>query len=79
MISVAIVNCTANNVKGNSVASVRSNLYADFFLTVPVFTGPVTAPADYQQNVIYAEFVRMFTPQTDASKLHQIVQLYRDQ
>jgi Flp pilus assembly protein TadG len=79
MISVAIVNCQANNIKGNSVASVRSNLYADFFLTVPVFSGSVVAPADYQQNVIYAEFVRKFTPQTDGSKLHQIIQLYRDQ
>jgi hypothetical protein len=79
IISIAIVNCRANNIKADTVASVRSNVYADFFLPVPVFTGSISAPHDYQSNVIYAEFVRMITPQLDHSKLHHIVQLYRDQ
>jgi Flp pilus assembly protein TadG len=82
MISVAIVNCLANGIKGNSVASARSNMYADFFLSNPVLSqnqlNQLRATAHFQANVIYAEFVRMFTPQSDGSKLHQIVQLYRD-
>ncbi len=79
IISVAIVNCRANDIKADSVASVRSNVYADFFLTVPVYSGSISVPHDYQSNVIYAEFVRMITPQTDHGKLHHIVQLYRDE
>ncbi len=79
IISVAIVNCRANDIKADTVVSVRSNVYADFFLTVPVYSGSISAPHGYLPNTIYAEFVRMITPQTDRSKLHHIVQLYRDQ
>jgi len=69
IVSVAIVNCLSQNIQGNSNATAQSNLYADFFLTRPVD----------KTNVIYAEFVRFVTSQSDGSKLHQIVQLYRDQ
>jgi hypothetical protein len=44
-----------------------SREYADFFLTQPVGSG----------NIVWAEFIRFMTPDSDGSKLHQIVQLYR--
>jgi hypothetical protein len=65
IISAAIVNCIANGVQGHNTTSVQSNAYGEFFLT---------RPADAN---IYTEFVRMITPQTDLSKLHQIVELVR--
>ena len=67
IISVAIVNCLAQNISGNRNATVMSNTYADFFLTRPVD----------QSGIVYAEFVRFMTPQSDGTKLHQIIQLYR--
>lgn len=72
IISVAIVNCMAQGVQGNSNANVMSSLYADFFLTEPVTSAP-----DPNAGIIYAEFIRTWTPQSDGTKLHQIVQLYR--
>jgi Flp pilus assembly protein TadG len=68
MISVAVVNCLSQGVKGNSNQIVFPNSYAQFFLTRPVD----------QSNVIYAEFIQFVTPQTPGAKIHQIVQLYRD-
>jgi Flp pilus assembly protein TadG len=66
IISVAVVDCLANNVHGNAVTNVRSSAYADFFVTEPSTQGD-----------LWAEFVRLMTPNSDGSKLHQIVQLYR--
>jgi Flp pilus assembly protein TadG len=67
IISVAIVNCLANNVHGNSVTNVRSNAYADFFVTEPSIDGDV-----------FAEFIEMITVSSGSGgKLHHIVQLYR--
>jgi hypothetical protein len=69
ILSVAIVNCQAQGVQGNTNTSVMTNKYADFFLTKPVG----------QDGVIWAEFVRFLTPTTPGTKLRQIVQLVRDQ
>src|SRR5262249_38097735 len=65
VISVAIVNCLANNVQGNTNTSLLGTQYADFF---------VTKPAD---STIYLEFVRFLTPTTNGSQLHHVVQLDR--
>ena len=65
IISAAVVNCLANNVRGNSNTSLLSAMYVDFF---------VMKPAD---NTIYLEFVRVMTPQSDGTKLHHIVELNR--
>jgi Flp pilus assembly protein TadG len=78
IISVAIVNCEPP-IPGNSLKTVRSNSYADFFLVRPVDSGSSTTA--YPSGVIWAEFIRMVTPKLDSGqngKLHQIVQLYRD-
>jgi Flp pilus assembly protein TadG len=70
LFSVAIVNCQAQNVTGNSSTDVRSNSYAQFFLIRPVGSA----------GIIWAEFVQMITAQsTGTAKLHQIVQLVSDQ
>ena len=66
ILSVAVVDCLANGVQGNSVSNVRSDTYADFFITEPADSG-----------TIYTEFVRMLTPGEDDGKLRRIVQLYR--
>ncbi|MDH6234633.1 Flp pilus assembly protein TadG [Mesorhizobium soli] len=66
IISVAIVDCQKQGVHGNAVSNVRSDKYAEFFLTEPASGG-----------TIYTEFVRMLTPDNDDGKLHRIVQLYR--
>lgn len=66
---VAIVNCKGQNLNGNSVKTVFSSQYADFFLVRPVA----------QDGIIWAEFIRTMTVNTDKSKLKQIVQLVRDQ
>jgi Flp pilus assembly protein TadG len=79
LISVAIVNCQANNVKGNSATSLRSNEYGVFFITDP---SPVSGTT---QGTIPAEFVKTITQGDCAANpsdpycagLHQIVQLYR--
>lgn len=86
-ISVAIVDCNPP-ISGNSLKSVRSNSYANFFLVRPVDSGSSTADCangtcaspgnKYPSGVIWAEFIEMLTPNTAGSKLHQIVQLYRD-
>jgi hypothetical protein len=60
------VNCLEQGVNGNS-ANVRSNRYAEFFLTQPVGS----------DGVIWAEFIRFMTPTSPGTKLHHIVQLYR--
>ncbi len=77
MVSVAIVNCTPP-LSGNSTPTIRSNAYANFFLTRPVDTGSSTTPP-YPSGIIWTEFVEMITPQSANGKLHQVVQLYRDQ
>jgi Flp pilus assembly protein TadG len=69
IISVAIVNCLSQNLSGNSNKTVFSSKYADFFLVRPVAN----------DNIIYAEFIRFMKPDSDGSKLKQIVQLVRDQ
>jgi Flp pilus assembly protein TadG len=66
IISVAIVNCLDQGVQGNQAATVRSNKYAEFFLTKPVAS----------DGVIWAEFLRFMTPSSDGSQLHQVVRLY---
>lgn len=66
ILSVAIVDCTAQGVQGNAGASIRSNSYAEFFLIQPVG----------QDGVIWTEFVRFVTPASVGSKLHQVVRLY---
>jgi Flp pilus assembly protein TadG len=66
VISVAIVNCLAEGVQGNQAAAVRSNQYAEFFLTKPVGS----------DGVIWAEFLRFMTPASEGSKLHQVIRLY---
>jgi hypothetical protein len=68
VISVAIVNCLSQSLSGNSNQTVFSSKYADFFLVRPVAN----------DNIIYAEFIRFMTPNSDGSKLKQIVQLVRD-
>jgi Flp pilus assembly protein TadG len=65
IISAAVVNCLANNVQGNTNTNLLSATYVDLF---------VTKLAD---STIYLEFVRAMTPQSDATKLHHVVQLYR--
>jgi len=74
MISVAIVNCQDQIVKGNNPPKVETTKYADFFITNAV----QSSGGANVKGVIFAEFVRMMTPQSDGSKLHQIVQLVRD-
>jgi Flp pilus assembly protein TadG len=73
-ISVAVIDCLANNVKGNSTTNVRSNAYVDFFITQPSLNY-----SNMQGNgEVWGEFVQLITPQSAGGKLHQIVQLYRD-
>src|SRR5262249_32220380 len=91
LISVAIVNCVAQNVQGNQAANVRSNQYGVFFLTNP---SPTSQPGILNNYLgtspgtngdIMAEYVKSITPGGCAanpsdpycSGLHQIVQLYR--
>jgi hypothetical protein len=64
---VAIIDCIAHPFNGNSTPQIRSNAYANFFITRPSVAGSV-----------YAEFVEMMTPDSAGSKLKQIVQLVRD-
>jgi hypothetical protein len=89
LISVAVVNCQANNVQGNSTTNVRSNAYAVFFITSPSPTSQPGALNNYlgssTNGDIMAEFVETITPAGCAanptnpfcSGLHQVVQLYR--
>jgi len=77
IISVAVVNCLANNVRGNSVANVRSNAYANFFITQPSID--YSSPSFNNNGEIWGEFVEMITPSSGGNgKLHQVIQLYRD-
>jgi hypothetical protein len=66
ILDVVIVDCQSQGVQGNSVTNVRSNKYAEFFVTEPSSNG-----------TIYTEFERFLTVDDDDSKLHKIVQLYR--
>ncbi len=73
IISVAVVDCLANNVKGNSATNLRSNTFGEFFITQPA------------NGTIFAEFIQFFTPGSCDSNstnpycnaLHKLVQLYR--
>jgi Flp pilus assembly protein TadG len=73
IISVAIVNCSAQNVGATSEKVLMATEYAQFFLTDRVAT------TGSPQGIIWAEFVRLVTPATPGGFLHQIVQLYRDE
>jgi hypothetical protein len=66
ILDVVIVDCQSQGVQGNATTNVRSDKYAEFFVTEPSSNG-----------TIYTEFVRMLTVDDDDSKLHKIVQLYR--
>jgi hypothetical protein len=66
IVAVAVVNCQAQNVQGNSSTDLRSSSYAEFFITEPASGG-----------VIYTEFVQMITPQADDGKLRHVVELVR--
>jgi Flp pilus assembly protein TadG len=68
VISVAVIDCLANNVRGNSVTNVISNSYINLFLTEPSSAGEV-----------WGEFMGLMTPTSSGSKIKQIVQLVRDQ
>jgi Flp pilus assembly protein TadG len=68
IINMAVVDCVANNVRGNSTTNLTSSAYVDFFITEPSTSGDV-----------WTEFVRIMTPTSPGTKLHQIVQLVRDQ
>src|SRR5262249_29264469 len=89
LISVAVVNCQSQGVKGNQAADVRSNQYAVFFLTGP---SPTSQPGPLNNYLgsgtngdIMAEFVETVTAAGCAanlnnpycSGLHLVVQLYR--
>jgi Flp pilus assembly protein TadG len=77
IISVAVVNCLANNVRGNSVANVRSNAYSNFFITQPSID--YSSPSFTNNGEVWGEFVEMITPSSGGNgKLHQVIQLYRD-
>jgi Flp pilus assembly protein TadG len=77
IISVAVVDCLANNIHGNSVANVRSNAYANFFITQP--SVDFSTPNFNSNGEVWGEFVEMITPSSGGGgKLHQVVQLYRD-
>lgn len=81
IISIAIVNCSAQNVSEFSNKVLMPNEYAQFFLTDPVTatgTDPLMTTAS-SKGIIWAEFVRIVRPSTPGGFLHQIVQLYRDQ
>jgi Flp pilus assembly protein TadG len=70
VMSVAVVNCLQNNVRGNSNTNLLVNtVYADFFLFKPADTGPPYS--------VYLEFIRIMNADSDGSKLHHIVQLNR--
>ena len=73
VISVMIVHeC---DISGNSVPYVRSNRYADFFITEPV---PPPIPGQPgSDGRIYTEFVRLVEAGDDDGRLRHIVQLYR--
>jgi Flp pilus assembly protein TadG len=89
LINVAVVNCLANNVRGNSTANVRSSHYAVFFLVGPSPTSQPNPLNGYlgtsTNGDIMAEYVETVTPAgctNDPSNpycdgLHEIVQLYR--
>jgi hypothetical protein len=66
ILDVVIVDCQSQGVQGNATTNVRSDKYAEFFVTEPSSNG-----------TIYTEFVRKLTVDDDDSKLHKIVQLYR--
>jgi Flp pilus assembly protein TadG len=66
VLSVSIVNCQAWGVQGNSVNQVGATKYVDFFMTEPSTDGS-----------IYAEFIRVVTPETSGGKLHRVIQLVR--
>ncbi len=70
VISAAIVNCLEWGVRGNSVNNVRSEAYAEFFLTEPAGDGK-------EGGEIFAEFIRKIEPDDSDGKLRRIVQLYR--
>jgi hypothetical protein len=77
IISVAVVNCLANNIRGNSVANVRSNAYSNFFITQPSID--YSSPSFNNNGEVWGEFVEMITPSSGGNgKLHQVIQLYRD-
>jgi len=77
IISVAVVDCLANNIRGNSVANVRSSAYANFFITQP--SVDYSTPSFNSNGEVWGEFVEMITPSSGGGgKLHQVVQLYRD-
>jgi len=89
LISVAVVDCLANNVQGNQATNVRSNDYVVFFLTNPSPTNQPGTLNNYlgsgTNGEIIGEYVETITPGGCASNpsnpfcngLHQVIQLYR--
>lgn len=81
ILDVAIIDCLAQNVQGNSNVNLLATKYAEFFLIQPVIDsgGGSIIPGQPGGNVVYAEFVKYLEPGTgNDSKLHHIVQLIRD-
>jgi Flp pilus assembly protein TadG len=89
LIAVAIVNCLAQNVQGNSATNLKSNEYGVFFVTNPSPTSQPNPLNNYlgssSNGEIVAEFVKTINQgdcavnpaQPYCNGLHQIVQLYR--
>jgi hypothetical protein len=77
IISVAVIDCLANNVHGNSQTDLRSNAYVNFFITQPSID--YGSPNLSNNGEIWGEFVEMITPSSGGNgKLHNIIQLIRD-
>jgi len=74
LISVAIVNCQANNVQGNSQTDLQSNSYGVFFVTNPSPDGTITT--EFVKTITLGDCAANPTDPYCAG-LHQIVQLYR--
>jgi Flp pilus assembly protein TadG len=72
IIPVAIVDCLYWGVQGNSVNDIRTNSYADFFITEPT-----PCPSCSGGGRIYTEFVKIHQIDQSDSGLHSVIRLVR--
>jgi Putative Flp pilus-assembly TadE/G-like len=72
VVPVAVVDCIYWGVQGNSINNIRTNTYAEFFITEPTPCARCTGAGK-----IYTEFVSKHRIDQHGSALHSVVRLVR--
>lgn len=76
IIYAAVINCTAEDLRGGSGDTVPALTFIKMFITQPMTKLPGTGQID-EDDTLYVEMIDIVKPGVDDEVVHDIVQLYR--